>query len=271
VHPEFFHIGKLVVSWYGTLVALGFIAGLWTASKRAAFVGVSPEKVADVGPWLIIGTLIGARLVYVCSYPQDFRGEPFWHVFAIWKGGLVFYGGLFGASGACILFSYINKIPLWRFADVLAPSVALGHAIGRLGCLMNGCCYGQACNLPWAITFPVGHRTHPVGEAAMPLHPTQIYESLLNFALYAALAWFFRKRRKFEGQVFAIYLMGYAIVRSTVEMFRGDYPKDYYIDGWMTPAHKVSIVIFLGGIALYAWQRVNPAARLKTEIKKDGV
>lgn len=267
--PILFSFGKLTVTWYGSLVALGFIAALWTAGRRSVLVGISPEKVADVGPWLIIGTIIGARLVYVISYPQSFRGEPFWHVFAIWKGGLVFYGGLFGASAACILFCYRNKIPLWRFADVLAPSVALGHAIGRLGCLMNGCCYGQACSLPWAIKFPVGHETHPVGHDAIPVHPTQIYESLLNLGLYLGLAWFFRKRRQFEGQVFSIYLMGYAIVRSTVEMFRGDYPKDYYIGGWMTPAHKVSIVIFIAGIALYAWQRANPLARLKEE-KKQG-
>ncbi|MCD6051966.1 MAG: lgt [Verrucomicrobia bacterium] len=257
-----FHAGPLTVTWYGALMALGFIAALWTASRRAVLVGISPEKVADVGPWLIIGTIIGARLVYVISYPQSFAGKPLWHVFAVWQGGLVFYGGLFGASAACILFCRLNKIPLWRFADVLAPSVALGHAIGRLGCLMNGCCYGKVCELPWAIKFPASHETYPNA-----VHPTQIYESLLNFTLYLSLAWVFRKWRKFEGQVFAIYLMGYAIVRSTVEIFRGDYPKEYYLGGWMTPAHKVSIVILLAGIALYAWQRVNVAAKVETTPK----
>lgn len=264
-----FQFGKLTVTWYGALMALGFIAALWTASRRAVLVGVSPEKVADVGPWLIIGTIIGARLVYVISYPQSFEGKPFWHVFAVWQGGLVFYGGLFGASAACVLFCRLNKIPLWKFADVLAPSVALGHAIGRLGCLMNGCCYGKACDLPWAIKFPVGHETHPVGEPATPIHPTQIYESLLNFALYLGLAWWFRKKRKFDGQVFAIYLLGYAMVRSTVEMFRGDYPPSYYAAGWMTPAHKVSIVILLAGIVLYAWQKVNAATIKETAVTTD--
>ncbi len=257
-----FQFGKITVTWYGTLLALGFIAALWTAGRRAVLVGISPERVADVGPWLIIGTVIGARLVYVLSYPQAFEGKPFWHVFAVWQGGLVFYGGLFGASGACILFCKLNKIALWRFADVLAPSVALGHAIGRIGCLMNGCCFGRACELPWAIKFPAGHETYPHA-----VHPTQIYESLLNFALYLALAWFFRKRRKFDGQIFALYLMGYAVVRSSVEMFRGDYPKDYYVGGWMTPAHWVSVAILAVGVMLYAWQKANPVAKVTAETK----
>ncbi len=255
-----FQAGKFTVTWYGALVALGFIAALWTASQRALRVGIAPEKVADVGPWLIIGTLIGARLVYVLSYPQSFTGKPFWHVFAIWQGGLVFYGGLFGASAACILFCRVYKLALWRFADVLAPSVALGHAIGRIGCLMNGCCFGRQCDLPWAIKFPPAHETYPHA-----VHPTQIYESLLNFGLYLALAWVFRKGRKFDGQIFAIYLMGYAVVRSTVEIFRGDYPENYYVGGWMTPAHWVSVGILAAGIIVYFWQKVNPTAQVIVE------
>lgn len=252
MHKVAFEFGKLTVHWYGVMVALGFLAGIWTASRRGMRVGISPEKTADAGPWLILGALIGARIVYVCQYWQEsFAGRPLWEVLAIWHGGLVFYGGLMGASAGCVLFALKNGIPLWKFADVLAPSVALGHAFGRIGCLMNGCCYGRECTLPWAIHFPVGHETYPHG-----VHPTQIYESGLNFALYLWLAWFFR-RRQFDGQVFACYLMCYALIRSTVELFRGDYPPDYYIHGWWTPAHSVSVVILLIGIGLYAWQKQN--------------
>jgi phosphatidylglycerol:prolipoprotein diacylglycerol transferase len=163
----------------------------------------------------------------------------------VWKGGLVYYGGLMGASLACILYTRIKKLPLWKVADILAPSIALGYVFGRIGCLLNGCCYGRACSLPWAIRFPADN---PLNPPTHPVHPTEVYESLLNLGLYAVLAWLFR-RKKFDGQVFSVYLVSYALLRSFVEMFRGDYP-EYYLGGWVTPAHLVSIAILVAGLVL---------------------
>ena len=120
------------------------------------------EKVLDLGPWLIVGAIIGARTLYVITFwKEQFAGEPIWEVFMVQKGGLVYYGGLIGASLACILYARIRKLGLWKLADVLAPSIALGYVFGRIGCLMNGCCYGRACDLPWHVTYPAGHPTHP--------------------------------------------------------------------------------------------------------------
>src|SRR5690606_18119043 len=153
---------------------------------------------------------------------EDFADKPWTEVFMIQRGGLVFYGGFFGAVIAGLIYVRRKKIPLFKFADVLAPSISLVHALGRIGCLMTGSCYGKVCHAPWAIPFPVGHVTHPAGSSALPVHPTQIYESLLNFALYFFLAWLFR-RKKFDGQILASYLLGYAVVRSFVETFRADY------------------------------------------------
>ena len=168
----------------------------------------------------------------------------------IQKGGLVFYGGLIGAAVACILYTRLKQLPLWKVADIMAPSIALGYVFGRIGCLMNGCCYGRACNMPWAITFPAGHETHPLGEPATPVHPTQIYESLLNLFLYLGLAWLYR-RKKYDGQVFSVYLVSYAVLRSTVEIFRGDYPAyQHFLGGWATPAQLVSIGILAAGLIL---------------------
>jgi phosphatidylglycerol---prolipoprotein diacylglyceryl transferase len=116
--------------------------------------------------------------------------------------------------------------------------------------LLNGCCYGRPCDLPWAIRFPVGHATHPPGAAATPVHPTQIYDSLLNLGLYLGLAWLYR-RKKFDGQVFATYLMGYAVTRSVVELFRGDYDQAH-LHGGLTPAHLLGLGIFAAGVALFA-------------------
>ncbi len=230
-------------------MALAFVAGIGTASRRARLTGISAEAVLDIGPWLIIGSLLGARSLYVISYwESDFASRPWSEMFMIHHGGLVFYGGLIGAIISGIIFIKRRKLPLWAMGDILAPSIALGYVFGRIGCLMNGCCYGRACQLPWAISYPGGHETHPPGSAAIPVHPTQIYDSLLNLALYLGLAWLYR-RKKFDGQVFATYLIGYAITRSSVEFFRGDYPHLYA--GWITPAHLVSALIFAAGLALW--------------------
>lgn len=232
-------------------MAIAFIAGLWTASRRAVRQGIPAEKILDIGPWLIVGTIIGARVLHVATYwNEEFAGHPFWEVFAVWKGGLVYYGGLIGASLAAILYARVKRIPLWKLADVLAPSIALGYVFGRIGCLLNGCCYGSECDLPWAVHYPFGHETYPHG-----VHPTQIYDSLLNLALYGGLAWLYR-HKKFDGQVFAAYLLCYAVTRSIVESFRGDY-SSVHIHGFLhlTPAQLVSIGIFATGVAMWAMLR----------------
>ena len=137
-------------------------------------------------------------------------------------------------------------MPAWTLADILAPSIALGHVFGRIGCLLNGCCYGRECHLPWAIRYPAGQPNVPT----TPVHPTQVYEAVLNLGLYVALAWLYR-RKKFQGQIFAFYLVGYAVVRSVVECFRGDYPLDQlFFGGRLTPAHLVSAVVLVMGLVL---------------------
>lgn len=257
MHPIAFEWGALSIHWYGVMVALGFLAGLWTASRRALRAGIAAEQILDLGPWLIIGTIVGARTLYVISYwRESFAGQPVGEIFAVWHGGLVYYGGLIGASLACILYTRFKKLPLWKVADILAPSVALGYVFGRIGCLLNGCCYGRACDWPWAIHFPAGN---PLNPPTHPVHPTEIYDSLLNLGLYAALAWLFRRKR-FDGQVFGIYLVSYAVLRSFVELFRGDYPQyQHYLGGWATPAHLVSILILVAGSGLLWVQRRSAA------------
>jgi phosphatidylglycerol---prolipoprotein diacylglyceryl transferase len=245
VHPIAFNLGSIPLHWYGVMVALAFLAGLWTASRRAPRDGIDGEKIADLGPWLIVGGLLGARALYVVSYWQEqFAGKPLWEIVMIHHGGLVYYGGLIGASVTCVLYCAFRGLKLWKVADILAPSIALGYVFGRMGCLLNGCCFGRACDLPWAIRFPWEHETR-----GLPVHPTQIYDALLSLVLYLSLAWLYR-RKKFDGQVFAVYLMCYAVTRSVVEIFRGDYT-DVHLHGGLTPAHVVSIGIFVTGVVFY--------------------
>lgn len=256
MHPIAFELGALKVHWYGILLATGFLAGLWTATRRAPLTGIPADKISDAGLWLIIGAIIGARMLYVTTYWRDsFAGQPWTEVFMIQRGGLVYYGGLIGAALACIAFCRRHQLALWKVADVLTPSIALGYVFGRLGCLMNGCCFGSACEYPWAIRFPANLNGGP--PSGVPLHPTQIYEALLNLALYGLLAWLYR-RKKFDGAVFATYLVCYAMARSLVEVFRGDYSEAHRHGGW-TPAHLVSIGIFLAGAALFVvLRRLSP-------------
>jgi phosphatidylglycerol:prolipoprotein diacylglycerol transferase len=244
VHPIAFYLGSLPIRWYGVMMALAFLAGLWTATRRARLVNVSGDVIADVTLWLMAGSIVGARFVYVATYwKTEFAGGPFSEIFMIQHGGLVYYGGLIGATVAGIGYLLWKKLPVWKIADIMAPSIALGSVFGRVGCLLNGCCYGRACGLPWAIHFPADHETHGVG-----VHPTEIYDGLLNLILYVFLAWLFR-RKKFDGQIFAAYLMIYAVFRSIAEYFRGDYPADHVHAG-LTSAQLVSVPIFLAGIFL---------------------
>lgn len=247
MHPIAFKLGSLAIYWYGVMMAVAFLAGLWTASRRGVRHGLKPDQVFDAGTLLILGTLVGARVLYVLTYwREQFANQPLSEIFMVRHGGLVFYGGLIGASVTVILYTRWKKLPLWNLADAFAPSIALGYVFGRIGCLLYGCCYGKPTDLPWAIHFPADHETCGAG-----VHPTQVYEALTNLGLYAALAWLYR-RKKFDGQVFAAYLMSYAVLRSFVETFRGDY-SDAHRHGWFTPAQLVGVAIFAAGALLYWW------------------
>lgn len=241
-----FQIGSFTVTWYGLCVAAGFWLGSWTAARRAPRAGVHGDSVWDLLWVLILGGIVGARALYVVTYwDRDFRNQPLSEIFMVHHGGLVFHGGFLVAVLAGFAWCRWKGIPGWRMADIMAPSLALGHALGRMGCLINGCCYGRRCDLPWAIRYP---SKYGFPEAA--LHPTQVYEALLGLGL----AWLLGRRfasRRFDGEVFAGYLIGYALLRSVVECFRGDYPASALAFGRITPAHWVSLVLLAMGILVY--------------------
>ena len=234
------------------MVALAFLAGFWTATLRARKEKISSDLMVDLVTFLLVGSIIGARVVYVTTYwREEFAGQPFMEIFEVWHGGLVYYGGLIGGIIGGSIYIWWKHMPFWKTADVLAPSIALGSFFGRIGCLLNGCCYGRQTDLPWAITF-TNPQAHDFSNTPLnvPLHPTQIYDALLNLMLYAFLAWLFR-RKKFDGEVFATYLICYSITRSIVEHFRGDYSSLHYHLG-LSPAQWISVPMFIIGLFLAA-------------------
>jgi phosphatidylglycerol---prolipoprotein diacylglyceryl transferase len=255
VKPILFEIGGFRLHAFGLLVAVGFMVGSWLAARRARAVGIDPVAIQDVVfPWILVGGIVGARLWYVVSYwDRDFAGQPWTEIVAVWRGGLVFYGGLIGASVAAIIALRRKKLPLWRTADCLAPAIAIGHVFGRIGCVLNGCCYGRVCDLPWAIRYP-GDRI----AGGQPVHPAQLYEAGLNLVLCLALVWW-HPRRRFDGQVFALYLLAYAVIRTISEYFRGDYA---FVSrpgaGQFTPGQTTSLLILATGAVLWWALRGRP-------------
>ena len=218
MHPVLLHFGKFSIYTYGFFVAMGFLAGIWFATYEAKRCGLDHEKILDLCFYVLIAAIVGSRLAYVGTVPDEFANN-FLEIFKIWKGGLVFYGGFIGAMLTAIIYLKAKHMPIWKTGDILAPALALGHFLGRLGCFSAGCCYGKTCKLPWAITF---HDPASLAPLNISLHPTQLYSSASNLMIFLILLAVSR-HRKFEGQVFWLYVLLYGVTRSIIEIFRGDY------------------------------------------------
>ena len=218
MHPIFFEFGSFEVRWYGVMIGLAFIVGTWIGVKEARRKGQNPELIYDLLFYVMIASLVGARLYYViASNPLYFLENPL-DIVAIWRGGLAIHGGLVGGLLAVIWFCKKRGLSFWGFADLMTPSIILGQAVGRMACTLNGCSFGKPTNLPWAITF-----TDPNAQAPhnVALHPTQFYEMGVDYLIFLFI-WNLRKRIVFEGQLFLIWAMAYAIARFVIEFFRGD-------------------------------------------------
>jgi phosphatidylglycerol:prolipoprotein diacylglycerol transferase len=248
-------LGPFTIHWFGILVAAGFAAGMWTAGRRGVQDGLPRDAIVDMGPWLILGAVAGARLVHVATYWQEaYAARPWAEIFMVQNGGLVFYGGLAGGVLAGLWRVRRRGLPVWKSADALAPGIALGSVLGRLGCFTNGCCHGHATDVPWAVCFPNQHAT--LGQ---PVHPAQLYDAALNLALFRLLTRL-HARKRFDGQIAALFLVGYAVNRSFVELFRGDYPEAHLLRG-LTPAHQVSLAVLATGLFLLWKLPRRPAAK----------
>ncbi len=212
MHRELFHIGGLTIYSYGVFLALGFVLAGLAARRWYVARYMDPEIILDFILAAVVGGIVGARLFYVIGHFSEFSGSP-GKIFALNMEGLVFYGGLILGLGLTIVVAYYKKVRFWDTLDLAGVCVPLALAVGRIGCLMNGCCYGKPTGLPWGITYPAS--TGIVG----PRHPTQIYELILDLALFGLLWW---KKDDFKraGTAFWLFVVGYGAIRFTVEFFR---------------------------------------------------
>jgi phosphatidylglycerol:prolipoprotein diacylglycerol transferase len=252
MHPVLFKLGPLTIHTYGFLVALGFMVGLAVAVKQAKRENIPADKILDLGFYILLAAIIGSRLFFILINLGHYMKNPL-DVFKIWEGGLVFYGGVLLAIPTVIWYVKKNSLGIWSTADLFAPSIAIGHSFGRLGCFAAGCCYGKtAHSLPWGIIFTDPECLAPTNVL---LHPTQLYESageMVNFLILIAL----RKHKSFNGQLFMTYLLLYSVLRFIVEFFRGDVNRGFLIAN-ISVSQGISILMFLIGVTGFLFLRIR--------------
>jgi len=250
VYPELFKLGPLTVYAYGVLLAASYLLGLRLAMTRAKRWGLDANRVLDLGIYIIIAALVGAKLMLLFVDFDQFRRSP-WELLALARSGGVFYGGLILAVVVAFWYIAKHRMPFWTTCDVFAPGIALGHVTGRLGCFAAGCCYGKPTDVPWAVIF-----TNPLAAAnvgtplGIPLHPTQLYEAGAELLILLLLLVTERKGKLFAGRTFWLYMFLYAVSRYIIEIYRGD-PRGAIL-GFST-SQFISLVLAPLSLVMLGW------------------
>lgn len=248
MHPILFQLGPLTLRSYGLMMALGFAAGIALSLLLSRREGRSDEVVLDLSVWIMVGAIAGARLFYVLVMPESYVAHPL-EIFAVWQGGLVYYGGLIGAGFTAYFWLRKHRQPVWAVADCLAPGLALGQMFGRLGCFFNGCCYGRV-DAAHGVIFPGT-------EDSLPHLPTQLYEAGFVLLLAVFLFWF-KARRAYAGQIFWLYVALYCVGRFFIEFLRGDAERGVLLSKALSPGQWISLVGLLVAIAFHFHLKKKP-------------
>jgi phosphatidylglycerol:prolipoprotein diacylglycerol transferase len=222
MYPRLFELGPITVYTYGVLLAAAYLLGLKFAMVRAKAIGLDAVRVLDLGIYIIISALIGAKLLLLVTDFRSFRADPR-ELLTLARSGGVFYGGLILAVIVALWYIRRAGLPLWTTCDVFAPGIALGHVVGRFGCFFAGCCYGKPTTLPWGITFTDPFAAANVGTPlGVHLHPTQLYEAGAEGLILLGLLLTEKKGKPYPGRTFWLYILLYAVSRFIIEYFRGD-------------------------------------------------
>jgi phosphatidylglycerol---prolipoprotein diacylglyceryl transferase len=270
MHPRLFtlpaftafgrELGPFTLHTYGVLLAVAFLVGLWVAYWQAKKAGLDAGRIADMAVYVLIAGLVGARLMLLAVDYKYYVNNPRELVSMLQSGG-VFYGGLLGGLAVALYFARRYALPVWATADVLAPGVVIGQSIGRLGCLAAGCCWGRPADVPWAVTFTDEYTRYVGTPLDIRLHPSQVYESLATFLIFAVLVWM-APRKRFHGQVVIAYVVLYSVARFILEYFRGDAGRGFI--GPLSTSQAVAIVlVLLAGVVFVKLRRtqvIAPAA-----------
>ena len=258
--------GGVKVFGYGMMLFLAFLASMNVAAFCAKKSGLNPEVIYDLSLGVFLGGLIGARLFYVAQY-WGTKIHGVGEIFQIWKGGVVLYGSIIGGAFAFFIYRGLKPFPLRPALDAIAPAIALGIAIGRFGCFLNGCCFGDVCGLPWAVSFPepsppwMAHNDAHLlnaGQAwSLPVHPTQIY-SVIDGLLLMNLLLAYYPLRKRDGEVMGLLMVTYPFTRFLIEYLRSD---ELAVFAGMTISQNISVALFLSGLAFWVVLSRLPGTR----------
>ncbi len=259
MRPIAFHLGAFPVHTYGLMGAIGFVVVSFIVLRRARALMLNRDRVVDVIFWTSLAGLVGSRAVFVFQHADKMAGPSDW--INIRAGGLVFYGALLTGLPVAALLMRRYKIPFFPFLDIMGTALPIGHALARLGCFAAGCCYGVPTDLPWGVTF-----SHPLTDAPhdVALHPVQLYEAA-GLAAIALGCHVLYTRKQFHGQVMVAYLLGYAVLRAVLELWRGDAGRGFFLEGLLgqtlSTSQGLSIVVALVALGVLVWQRRRAATR----------
>lgn len=262
-----FSIGPINIYSYGVMVALSFIVGTYLAIKRAKREGIEKNKIIDLILYIIVSAILGARILFVILN-RNYYKDHLLDIFKIWEGGLVFYGGLILAFFVAIWFLKKNKLPIFKIADIISPSVCIGIAIGRIGCFLNGCCYGKisprfgisfpATNNPPVFTQHVAAGLIPqTAQCSLPVIPTQLYSSISALIIFFILSALYKyKRKRFDGFLFWSFILLYSVSRFIIEGFRY-YESNFLMFRVLTVSQFISIILGLIALLILLRNRRN--------------
>lgn len=273
---------RLVLPAYGSFLALGFLLAFVVAIQRRRSLGLGRGEVFDFGSLTVLVGILGAHLLHVALNPGRYLagfdgtlrglGMTMLRIVLPLEGGLIYYGGLVGAVVFLLLYSRKRRLGFIDLLDFMAPVGCLGLAVTRVGCFLNGCCYGRPSSLPWAVSYPPGSLPHVeqrvfglVGadEASLPIHPVQLYELVVATALFAIL-WLWYPRRRFAGEISLAFLCGYAAWRTVAEMLRADGRPVSGVQFLppMTRLQLLSVLVLAASATVFAWRAARaPRAR----------
>jgi phosphatidylglycerol---prolipoprotein diacylglyceryl transferase len=255
VFPQLFHIGRFFLPTYGVLVSLGVLVGLWVSVRNSQKQGIDPDDAWNFGILVVLAGILGAKILYVINDWSAYAAHPR-EIFSLntLQAGGVFSGGLVAAFIAAVWYIRKRRMPPLATCDAFAPGLAIGHAIGRVGCFAAGCCYGKPTTHFWGVTFTNRIANDLVGTPLnQALEPTQLFESAVELANFFILMWMF-KRKRFDGQIFGAYLILYGVARFFLEFIRDDPGRGSVFGGAMTGTQLISIFLVITG-GLIWWLR----------------
>lgn len=241
MYPVLFHIGSFELASYGFMMALAYALASWYLYRRLHYIGLDKDTFFNIIFIAFVSALLGSKLLYlILSWPE--MGATFaqrlQNAVKDFRYGFVFFGG--AVTAICVLLYYLKKkkLPVLKTADFYIVALPLGHAIGRIGCFLAGCCHGRPTDLPWGVVFNHPHTLVAAPYVGVPLHPTQLYEVFLNLILFFFLQHLYKKPHR-HGTVLAVYIIGYAALRFFIEFFRGDYRGGFFLG--LSPSQLIAL------------------------------